>query len=53
MIPKSSDVDRQRENISIFDFELTQEEMLEINKLNADERGAKYYDFSIGFNVFA
>lgn len=38
VIPGSSNPDHILENISIFDFELTEEEMSEINKLNRDEK---------------
>lgn len=37
-IPKSSDVHRQKENISIFDFQLTTEEISQIDALNRDYR---------------
>ncbi len=38
VIPGSSNPDHQKENISIFDFELTDEEMNQINALNRDEK---------------
>lgn len=38
VIPGSSNPDYQLENISLFDFELTNEEMETINKLNRDEK---------------
>lgn len=38
VIPGSSNPDHIRENISIFDFELTEEEMARINGLNRDEK---------------
>ena len=38
VIPGSSNSDHQKENISIFDFELTNEEMSKINTLNRDEK---------------
>lgn len=38
VIPGSSNPDHQKENISIFDFELTDEEMNKINALNRDEK---------------
>ncbi|MCL2405949.1 MAG: aldo/keto reductase [Defluviitaleaceae bacterium] len=37
-IPKSTNPTRIRENIDIFDFELTQDEVLAISALNKDER---------------
>lgn len=38
VVPGSSNPDHILENISIYDFELTKEEMEEINKLNRDEK---------------
>lgn len=38
VIPGSSNPEHQKENISIFDFELTDEEMNRINALNRDEK---------------
>jgi len=38
VVPGSSDPAHIRENISLFDFSLTQEEMEEIAKLNRDEK---------------
>ena len=38
VIPGSSNAEHIRENISIFDFELTREEMEEIGKLNRHEK---------------
>lgn len=38
IIPKSVTFDRQRENINIFNFELTDEEIHAIDSLNTDER---------------
>ena len=34
VIPKSSKIERMKENINIFDFELTEEEIEEIRKLD-------------------
>ena len=38
VIPKTSRVERLRENISIFDFELTEDEMQSISKLDRNQR---------------
>ena len=38
IIPGSSDPDHQRENISLFDFELPAEEMAAINALDRNEK---------------
>lgn len=37
-IPKSSNKERLKQNISIFDFELTKDEMLQIDSLNSNKR---------------
>jgi len=47
VIPKSSNPDHIKENIDIFDFELTEDEMEEIKKLDKD----KYY-FSLPFEKY-
>lgn len=38
VIPKSSNMQRQKENIAIFDFQLTAEDIALIDKLNKDYR---------------
>ncbi|WP_455585182.1 aldo/keto reductase [Bacteroides sp.] len=38
IIPGSSNLDHQKENISLFDFELTDEEMNSINALDRNEK---------------
>lgn len=43
-IPKSSDLQRQKENLHIFDFQLTREEMGQIDALNMDYRTGAHPD---------
>lgn len=53
MVPKTTKPERLIENISIFDFELTEDEMKAINSLNKNERyndPAKYTEAA--FNCF-
>ena len=38
VIPGSKNTEHIRENLAIFDFELTQDEMAEIAKINKNER---------------
>jgi diketogulonate reductase-like aldo/keto reductase len=44
VIPKSANIERQKENLSIFDFELSSEDILKINSLNKDERVGSHPD---------
>lgn len=48
VIPKSSNPKRQEENISIFDFELTNEDMQKIDSLNKNQRVGPHPD-EVGF----
>ncbi|KAJ9598312.1 hypothetical protein L9F63_010990, partial [Diploptera punctata] len=54
-IPKSSSKTRQQENINIFDFELTPDEMTSIDSLNRNARivnimqDHEHYPFGIEF----
>ncbi|XP_046672898.1 1,5-anhydro-D-fructose reductase-like [Homalodisca vitripennis] len=43
VIPKSSNPDRIRQNIDVFDFELTDAEMAELNAIDMDENGRKFF----------
>lgn len=53
IIPKSTGVDRMRENISLFDFELTEDDMGAISGLNINRRFNDPGDFCEGaFNTF-
>ena len=44
-IPKSSSKERQAENFDIFDFELTQEEIQQIDQLDKDHRTGAHPDY--------
>lgn len=44
VVPKSSNAGRQKENISLFDFKLTDDEMNQLNALDKGELG-RVYDF--------
>ncbi|RWZ55294.1 aldo/keto reductase [Halobacillus fulvus] len=44
IIPKSSNADRQKQNADLFDFELTEAEMQDIDGLNKNERIGKHPD---------
>ena len=44
-IPKSSSKERQAENFDIFDFELTQEEIRQIDQLDKDHRTGAHPDY--------
>jgi D-xylose reductase len=53
IIPKSSNLSRLKENISIFDFSLSEDEMNSISQLNADKRFNDPGDFcEAAFNKF-
>lgn len=44
VIPKSTNASRQRENIDLFDFKLTDDEMKRLNSFDKGEKG-RVYDF--------
>jgi len=48
VIPKSSNPKRQAENLDVFDFNLSAEDMERINSLNKDERVGPHPD-EVGF----
>lgn len=48
VIPKSSNPKRQAENLDVFDFKLTDEDIQKINSLNRDERVGPHPD-EVGF----
>lgn len=53
IIPKSSNLNRLKENISIFDFSLTEDEMNSISQLNANKRFNDPGNFcEVAFNKF-
>lgn len=43
-LPKSSNADRQRENFQVFDFELSDQEMQQVNALDRDHRTGMHPD---------
>jgi D-xylose reductase len=53
VVPKSSNTDRLRENLEIFDFELSSAEMASISELNRNRRFNDPGDFcESAFNTF-
>ena len=53
VVPKTSKADRLQENIAVFDFKLTEEEMASINALNRNRRYNDPGDFcESAFNTF-
>lgn len=53
VVPKTSNVDRLRENLAVFDFSLSQEEMQSISDLNRNRRFNDPGDFcEAAFNTF-
>ena len=53
IIPKTSKVERMTENLSIFDFELSKQEMSDISALNMNKRFNDPGDFcEAAFNTF-
>jgi len=53
IIPKTSKVERMVENISLFDFQLTQEEMTQISGLNKNRRfNDPGFFCEVAFNTF-
>lgn len=53
VIPKSRDSGRQRENMSLWDFELDSEDMESLARLEEGSRQAKVYSFMGNYNIFA
>eukprot|EP00347_Sterkiella_histriomuscorum_P003513 403364012 len=53
IIPKSSNLERQRENFEVFDFKLEVSEMDEIAMLDRGQKIHKRDEFVFGFNIFA
>ena len=53
VIPKSADPGRQKENLNVFDFNLSQEEVEKINGLNKNYRICNKFDFlNKGYDMF-
>ena len=53
VIPKAASSSHQKENIDIFDFELTSTEIEEIDKLNRNIRFGNKFDCFENFDCFA
>lgn len=51
VMPKSSNLSRQKENLDIFDFELSEEDMKRISSLNKNQRVGSHPD-EITFSRF-
>ena len=49
VVPKSTHVERIKENIDIFDFELNEEEMKQISSLNMGYSGSRAKHFELDF----
>lgn len=52
IIPKTINLERMKENVNIFDFVLSEEDMNEIKKLNKNKRFNDPGDFTQGMNSF-
>eukprot|EP00347_Sterkiella_histriomuscorum_P003616 403363605 len=53
IIPKSSHSDHQKQNIDIFDFKLSQEEIEYLSSKNLNLRICNKFDFLNGYDIFA
>ena len=53
VIPKATGLDHQLENLAIFDFKLTEDEILGVEKLNKGIRLCNKFGAMEGFDVFA
>ena len=55
VIPKAATPKYQFENLDIFDFQLTDEEVANVDKLNTGRRMCNFFDMGCGgnFDVFA
>jgi len=53
VIPKSADPGRQQENMDIFDFRLTAEEIADVDKIDEQIRGCDKLPFFQGNSSFA
>ena len=53
VIPKATSLEHQVENFNIFDFQLTDEEIAGVDKLNTSTRFCNKVPFAEGFDTFA
>jgi len=53
VIPKASSLGHQKENLDIFDFRLTDEEIKKVDELDRNIRGCNKLEFLEGFDCFA
>ena len=53
VIPKATGLDHQLENLAVFDFKLTDDEILGVEKLNKEIRLCNKFQTMEGFDVFA
>ena len=53
VIPKAVGIEHQAENMQIFDFKLTEEEIEEVNKLDTRRRLCNHFQVWGRFDLFA
>ena len=53
VIPKANGLDHQKENMEIFDFKLTEEEISGINKLETGRRLCNKFEIMEKYDCFA
>ena len=53
VIPKATSLEHQKQNLDVFDFRLTDEEIKKVDELNRGIRGCNKFDWLEGFDCFA
>lgn len=53
VIPKATGLDHQKENLDVFDFRLTEQEIKTIDELDRNIRGCNKFEFLEGFDCYA
>ena len=53
VIPKATGLDHQQENLAVFDFRLTDDEIKKVDELDRNIRGCNKFEFLEGFDCFA